>query len=151
MRSDKPSWLPIICLAAGLGLAAGCAATGNTGDGTPADPLVIKSENPGRISEILVEEFEAEGFQVTSPGMTRMVFEKRASGAKTLAYGDWLGGPVWARVKVAVLPAGASLYRLECKAFMVRDRSGQTEEETRASRGRYEKILKRAAQRANSG
>jgi len=68
-----------------------------------------------------------------------------------IAYGNWLGDiPVWVRVKGSVVPLGEMTYRLQCQAYMVRDRGTGAEEEVALShlhKGSYQKLLDKVAQR----
>jgi len=68
-----------------------------------------------------------------------------------IAYGNWLGDiPVWVRVKASIISAGEMTYRLQCQAFMVRDKGTGAEEEVALGalhRGSYQKLMDKVAQR----
>ena len=139
-------------------LVAGCLAGALTGcktSDTPASSgfaaVEIQGNTPGQISEMAIQVFEEAGYLTAMPGRTRLVFEKEGSSMNNVAYGNWIGDtPVWVRVKVSVVHVSETRYRLECQAFMVRDRASTTEEEIKLSsvrRSTYQKLLEETARR----
>ncbi|HRT10777.1 MAG TPA: hypothetical protein P5233_20525 [Candidatus Paceibacterota bacterium] len=116
--------------------------------------VTIRGNTPGQISEAAIAVFTEAGYTVVVPGRTRLVFEKQGSSMNNLAYGSWLGDtPVWIRVRASVVPAGEATYRLECRAWMVRDHGANLEEEVKVSslaRGTYQKLLDEVARRLGS-
>ncbi len=66
----------------------------------------IAGNTPGQISAVAKVVFEEDGYELAKPGLTSLIFEKKASGMSNLAYGNWGGTPVWLRVKVLILPLG---------------------------------------------
>jgi len=89
---------------------------------------------------------------VATGGPTHMVFEKKASAMNNFAYGNWIDTPVWERVKASVEPVSESTFRLQCQAYLLRDRGGTTEEEIKLTGMRsstYQKLLDKVAKKLN--
>jgi hypothetical protein len=113
--------------------------------------VVLSGNTPGQIRDAAVDVFGADGYTAAQKDPGNLIFEKKGGGMNNFAYGSWLADdPVWIRVKAAVVPAGDMTFRLQCSAFMVRDKGGVTEEEvrlTRIHRGRYQKLLDQVVKR----
>ena len=143
-----PLLLLLICC---LACASGCRSAGAHSAGGFAS-VVISGNTPGQIRDAAVEVFARDGYIATQkddPG--NLVFEKEGSKMSNFAYGNWMGDtPIWMRVKAAIVPAGEMRSRLQCHAFLVRDRGSAAEEElpvSRLHRGQYQKLLEEVAQR----
>ncbi len=141
------------CLAAtGLAslLCAGCAATGSSATARFA-AVEITGNTPGQIGSVAVQVFHDHGYDAIQTELSSLVFEKRAKGISNLTYGNWADDtPLFTRVKVEILPAGERTYRLQCQAFMVRDRGSPVEEEIKLSRLRshaFQQLLEEIANR----
>ena len=146
---------PLVSLAfcVGAGLLTGCHSTEPPG-GSHFASVEIRGNTPGQISEAAVEVFQSEGYEVAKGGPTHMVFEKKASAMDNFAYGNWLDTAVWERVKASIEPVSEATFRLQCQAYMLRDRGGTTEEEiklTGVHSSTYQKLLDRVAKRLNQG
>jgi hypothetical protein len=138
-------------LCVGAGLLAGCH-TAEPPGGSYFASVEIRGNTPGQISEAAAEVFQAEGYEVATGGPTHMVFERKASGMNNFAYGNWLDTAVWERVKASVVPVSEATFRLQCQAYLLRDRGGTTEEEIKLSgmrSGTYQKLLDKVAKRLN--
>lgn len=111
----------------------------------------LTGNTPGQISEMAQEVFAEQGYQVARSGVTSLVFEKKGTGMNNAAYGNWLGdAPVWVRVKAQIGSVAGRTFRLECQAYMVRDRGAATEEEIKLGSMRrkpYQKLLDEVAAR----
>ena len=134
-------WL--LCL-----ISAGCHSTSQTASNFAS--TTISGNTPGQIRDAAVSVFQADGYQAIRIDPAGLIFEKEGSRMNEIAYGNWLGDiPVWVRVKASVVSAGEMVYRLQCQAFMVRDRGTGAEEEVALSslhRGAYQKLLDKVAQ-----
>lgn len=134
------------CLVSG----SGCRSTHVPASATFAS-VVISGNTPGQIRDAAVEVFSHHGYTVAQADPGNLVFEKEGSKMNNVAYGNWLGDtPVWLRVKAAIVPMEAMSCRLQCHAYMVRDRGGATEEEITLSRfhnGQYQKLLDQVAEK----
>jgi len=111
----------------------------------------ISGNTPGQIRDAAIVVFEEDGYRVAQYDPGALIFEKEGSRMNEIAYGNWLGDiPVWVRVKGSVVPLGEMTYRLQCQAYMVRDRGTGAEEEVALShlhKGSYQKLLDKVAQR----
>ena len=125
---------------------------------SPDDPeshvlaaVVLRGNTPGQIGQVTTEVFRANHYSVAESGLTRLIFEKKGSGMNEFAYGSWLGDErVWVRVRASIIAAGEATFRLECRAWLVRDRGSAAEEEIsvgRMHRRPYEKLLNEVADR----
>lgn len=140
-------FLLLVCLACSSGCRSGA-----TPSVTGFASVVISGNTPGQIRDAAVDVFAQEGYiatQKADPG--NLVFEKEGSKMSNFAYGSWMGDtPIWVRVKAAIVPAGLMSSRLQCHAYLVRDRGSAAEEELPVSkmhRGQYQKLLEEVAQR----
>lgn len=111
----------------------------------------IKGNTPGQIDEVAREVFEAHGYKTLRDKLTSFEAEKKGTAMNNLAYGGWMGDtPIWVRVKVSIVPVAEATFRLQGRAFLVRDKGGPTEEELPVSRlhsGAYQKLLEEVAAR----
>jgi hypothetical protein len=143
--SRAASWLCSVFVL----LILGCATTEKAPK--PFAAVTITGNTPGQILDATTEVFQANGYKASATAPGKLLFEKQAGGMSNFAYGSWLSDDrVWIRVKILVLPAGEMKFRLQCSAFMVRDRGGSTEEEialSRLRRGSYQKLLDEVALR----
>ena len=141
--------LPFVCVA-GLISWVGCSSTEKTATGGFAS-VVISGNTPGQIRDVAVAVFGENGYKTVDSSPDNLVFEKQGSHMNNFVYGSWLSDePVYIRVKAAVLPAGEMRSRLECRAYMVRDAGGSTEEQLNLSnvhKGTYQKLLDEVAKR----
>jgi hypothetical protein len=132
-------------------LGAGCRST------HPSDPdqfasVDIQGCTPLQIRLATVQVFQDSGYQVSEATPAKLLFEKKGTGMNNFAYGNWMEQPVWVRVKAAIVPLSEARFRLQCDAFMVRDRGGATEEEIRLHHyqsGPYQELLVKVAHQLN--
>lgn len=139
-----------ILLIASLLLLSACRSTEHSGP-KPLASVLISGNTPGQIRDAATDVFRANGFKVSESANGTLLCEKPGGSMNNFAYGSWLtDDPVWIRVKASVVPAGELNNRLQCFAFVVRDRNGATEEEISLSHlhhGRYQKLLDEVAAR----
>jgi len=148
MFKRKGAWALVCfligCLISGLS----CRSTDEAASSGLAS-VTISGNTPGQIREAATDVFLRNGYQVARTDPATLVFEKQGSGMSNFAYGNWLGDePIWMRVKVNIVPAGEMTFRLQCSAYIVRDRGGATEEELAVSKvrkGKYKKLLEEVA------
>jgi hypothetical protein len=136
-------------LIASLLLLSACRSTDQNGP-TPLASVLISGNTPGQIRDAAGEVFLANGYKVRESPDGTMIFDKPGGSMSNFAYGSWGGDPVWIRVKASVLPAGEMKNKLQCAAFVVKDRNGSTEEEITLSHihsGPYQKLLDQVAAR----
>jgi hypothetical protein len=90
----------------------------------------LQDHTPIQIAAAATAVFRDHGYKLSRKSTFGLVFEQQASNLNNLAYGNWIGDqPVWQRVKVEIIALSDAHYRLQCHAFLVRDRNGPTEEE----------------------
>lgn len=135
--------------------ASGCSTTEHA-DAPVLASVVLRGNTPGQISSIATEVFKAHDYKVTAEGRDRLVLEKKGSRMNNIAYGSWLSeDPMWVRVRVSIVPVEETAFRLQCRAWLVRDIGSAAEEEIkigRMHRRPYEEMLEEVAARlgANS-
>lgn len=97
--------------------------------------VVIHGNTPGQIGTTVLQTFVAHGYIAASAEPSNLVFEKKAKGLSNITYGNWGDDtPLYVRVKLRIVPVGEEeTFRIECQAYMVRDRGSSTEEEIRFS------------------
>lgn len=95
--------------------------------------------------------FTEQLFESLYVGESKLVFEKRGSFMKDLAYGSWMNSAVWIRVKIDITKYGATSHLLECDPFAVSGRNDSFFEEerrlTRLSKGTYKDLLREVKRR----
>ena len=136
-------WLALVSLGAS------CSLTTPSGQKRFAE-VEIRGNTPGQIQAAAVEVFLRNGYQVARASSRQVVFEKPGSGWHNFAYGNWLDEPVWVRVKLDLTASGEAIWRVECHAYVLRDKGRATEEELPLSRMKskpYQKMLEEVAAR----
>ena len=126
-----------------------CESTGKPASGQFAS-VELQGNTPGQIRDVAVEVFKEHQYVVSRSRPDTMVFEREGTEWDNIAYGNWMGGAVWVRVKASIVPVSEGTFRLQCNAFMVRDRGGSTEEETKLTSLKshsYQKLLDEVSQR----
>lgn len=142
----------ICCLAlvSALLASAGCRSTSKPADAQFA-AVDISGQTPARISAITFSVFEANGYLVADTDPKKPIFEKQASGMNNLKWGNWISDTrVWERVRVTITPRLDSMCRVQCQAFVLRDRGSVLEEEIKISgihSGKYQEMLEDVAKR----
>jgi hypothetical protein len=128
----------------------GCHTTKEAEEGILAS-VMLHGNTPGQISQVTRAVFQAHDYRVAEAGLTKLTFEKRGSGMNNFAYGSWMpDDPVWVRVRAFIEPAGEMTYRLYCRAWVVTDKGGPTEEEIKirhAHHRPYDALLNEVADR----
>jgi hypothetical protein len=141
--------LMLVAAVCGL-LGSGCSSV-NKPESARFASVEIHGNTPGQISQVALDVFRENGYQVWRVDSSKLVFEKEGSTLNNVAYGSWLGGSgVWIRVKASIVPVSEQTFRLQCQAYLVRDRGGATEDEIKVNRmrgHRYQKLLDEVARR----
>jgi hypothetical protein len=136
--------------AALLATALALSACKSAAPGNALAAIEIHGNTPGQISAVATEVFREAGYAVRRSGPNSLVGEKKAGAWSDLSYGNWTGNPVWVRLRTSISPVSERVFRLECKAWLVRDRGDTTEEEIELSKfrsGPYQKLLEDVAKR----
>jgi hypothetical protein len=110
-----------------VGLAAGLCAGCHLGqpDSASFASVKISGRTPDEICKTTAQVFQEDGYRVGSLNPSEMVFQKEASRGTSLAYGGvvdtYYGSTTAIRVRASLMDLGASTYRLQCKAYIVRN------------------------------
>lgn len=108
---------------AGMLLAAGCS-TGKPGTASFAS-VEIPGKTPEEISQAAAKVFQENGYKANVANPAAMVFEREGTRGESLAYGgvvdSYYGAVTIVRVRAELVDLGAGSYRLQCKAYMVRN------------------------------
>jgi len=145
------SRLALTCVCAIL--AAGC----RTGEPTSASfaSVVISGRTPEEICQTAGKVFQENGYAVGSLNPSAMVFQKEGTQGQSLAYGGlvdtYYGSTTAVRVRAALVDLSGGTYRLQCKAYMVRNANDSFFEDESAllnfRSGPYQKLLDEVAKR----
>lgn len=116
--------------------------------------VTIREQEPADIAKTTVAVFQDDGYKATSAG-GQLIFEKEASKLTNVAYegvvGSHYGAQTLLRVKVTLVDLGASAYRLQCQAYIVKDAGDSffAEEQKLANvrSGPYQRLLNEVAKR----
>jgi hypothetical protein len=116
--------------------------------------VALSDQTMGDIRETTVAVFKENLFGVAYSGVDNMVFEKRGSWMKDMAYGGWLDSEVWTRVKVEISQYATNRHLLACDAYIVRFKGDSFFEEEqkvyKISKGPYKKMLNTVKERLES-
>jgi len=132
-------------------ITAGCHSLGDPGDKGGAS-VRIDGVSAIQIRDVAIQVFEENGYQTARKSLAGMVFEKQAKALANFAYGDWMGTPLWIRVKASLVPIDDRSFRLQCDAFRVHDKGASVEDEAKikgVQSGPYQKLLDEIARRLN--
>jgi hypothetical protein len=93
----------------------------------------IDGHTPEQIRGATAVVFQQDGYTAVEVRKPEMVFEKEGSRWDQIAYGSWVNdADVWVRVRVSVVPLSGGEFRLQCRAFKVRNKGDPlTEEQVR--------------------
>ena len=87
--------------------------------------VTIAGKTPEEICQTTGAVFREDGYKVALLTPDRMVFEKEASRAESIAYSGVVdthyGAITLVRVRAELIDFGEGSYRLQCKAYMVRN------------------------------
>ena len=136
-----------------LACAAGGCRTADKPPGARFASVEIRGNTPGQICGMTSEVFLNEGYELMQAKPDSLVFEKKATALNNFAYGNWMDTPVWVRVRLAVVPVSDQVWRMECHAYLLRDRGETTEEEMKLTSLRshpYQKLLDQVQKRLMS-
>ena len=135
-------------------LAQGCSSSGKPASARFAS-VEIRGNTPGQIREVTIEVFKENGYSVSRAKLDAMVFEKEGTKWDNFSYGNWVDDKgVWVRVKASIMPVSETTFRLQCHAYMIRDRGGSTEEEVALNNFQshtYQKLMDEVAARFHQG
>jgi hypothetical protein len=117
--------------------------------------VTIQGKTPEEICRAAAAVFQEDGYQVAALTPANMVFQKEATRGESLAYGGVVGthyGEITlVRVRAQLVDLGAGSYRLQCKAYMVRNANDSFFEDESAMvniRSRpYQKLLNKVEKR----
>ncbi len=143
----------IVLLTLGVAIFAGCRMGQPAGASFAA--VVIPGKTPEQICQTAAAVFQEDGYKVGSLVPDNLVFQKEASKGASMAYGGVVdtayGASTVVRVRACLVDLGAGSYRLQCKAYMVRnaDDSFFADESplSNARRLPYQKLLDKVAER----
>ena len=87
--------------------------------------VTISGKSSDEICKTAAAVFQEDGYQVGSLSPSNMIFQKEGSRGQSLAYGGLVdthyGAVTVVRVRAQLVDLGAGSYRLQCKAYMVRN------------------------------
>jgi hypothetical protein len=102
----------------------GCGSLGGPASASFAS-VTIENRSLAEITSTTAKVFAADGYRGGMSGASTMVFDKEASRATTLSregvVDTYSGAQTVNRVKVEIVAVGETGYRLQCKAFVVRN------------------------------
>jgi hypothetical protein len=149
-RSILPIWLgATLLLIFALG-AVGCKS--NTPYSASFASVEVKERTPKEIYNAIVAVFKEDGYTLAAKTSEFLVFEEEGSRMDKLAYGSWVGEtPIYVRVKVSMVSlAEENAWRIQCNAYMVRDKGAMLEDEVKLPNRRskpFQNLLDKVADR----
>src|SRR6476659_6980711 len=107
--------------------------------------VLIKGASKETIKSSVEAVFTKNGFEPGGEEAEKdIVFENKATAMNSLFYGDWVSGPVWARVRLFLTPRAVDETLLDCNIYMVQDPEDplfQSERRVKARKGELQKLL----------
>ena len=140
--------------AVGLGalLLAGCSSPGKP-DSARFASVLIRGHTVDQARDVTSQVFHADGFKVIKKGWANLVLEKEGSSMNNIAYGNWMGSGIWVRAKVTIVDIAPSECRIDCEAFLVRNKDEAAEDEIKINklhRHHYQKLLDEVSKRLST-
>lgn len=139
----------MLAVCVGAFLSTGCATPGKP-ESAEFAAVEVHGQPPERVGDVAAEVFLEHGYKVRRQGWGKFFFEKQGSAMNNLAYGNWMGEPVWVRVKASVQELSPGHCQVKCEAFLLRNRGEPLEEEIRVRKvhsGHYQELLDEVAKR----
>lgn len=148
--------IPLVLIASGVLFSTGCSSDSDKKSAnTRFASVEIFRNTPRQIDDMVVQVFRAHGYETERKKWPHSVFEKKASKFDAFEFGTWDDDiPLYERIRVSILPVGDETFRLDCQAFMVKDRGMALEEEVKVSHRKnkpYQELLEEVAHRLNPG
>ena len=131
----------------------GCASPAHKLGSSRLAAVVIKDTSPDTIKASAKEVFDKHGFDNEPEDDNDLVFQKKASGAHSVLYGDWFSGPVTARAKLYLSDLRPGETLLDCDLYMVQEADDPLfakERKVHASRGEFQSLLEEIKTKAES-
>jgi len=147
--SAVAGWLAVVLACLGGFVGAGCRSTDKPESARFASVEVVVRSNQ-QLHSVTADVFHEPGYNAAPGSVSTLVFEKQGSTMNNLAYGNWMGAGIGSRVKVSFIPVSGDIFRIECHAFLVRNKGEVLEEEMPVSgihSGQYQKMLNEIAKR----
>jgi hypothetical protein len=126
--SHRTLWRCALALSVCVSVLTGCGSADKT-LGPRTASVDIRLNTPRQISEVVQAVFHDQGYVLVHTERLKLVFEKEASAAASLAYGSWMDKTVWVRVKVSMTLAGEETVHVQAIAFHVQERGTSIEKE----------------------
>jgi len=116
-----------MALAGALLASASIGGTGCKSLDKPASASFASVRITGRTAEQIraatVVVFQQDGYTPTKVAGPEMVFEKEGSRWDQIAYGSWVNdAAVWIRVRASLVPLPPDAFRLQCQAYVIRNK-----------------------------
>lgn len=89
--------------------------------GAPVAAVNIRAKSTFEVRDVVERVFNADGYHTSARNFESLTFEKDASRTDQVYYGNWIGGEVTQRARVAVIAKGGGRYRVRCTPLIVRD------------------------------
>ncbi len=133
-------------------LFAGCKTHDDKPDSADFASVEIRGHTMQQIQSVTSDVFHEHNYKATTGSLTSLVFEKEGTTMNNIAYGNWMGTGIASRVKLLFVPVTDDVFRIDCHAFLVRNKGETLEEEipvTHIHHKQYQKMLDEIAKRLN--
>ncbi len=143
-------WFPVLAVLCIAGLLAGGCKNTDKPETAQFASVEIHGRSPQQIRAVTADVMREHGYKVSTGNLSTIVFEKEGTTMNNIAYGNWMGGGIATRAKINFVPVTDDVFRIECHAFLVRNKGEVLEEEVTVKgihSGQYQKMLKEIARR----
>jgi hypothetical protein len=118
LRSPRPiRSVVLLLLFAGL-FFSGCA---NFEPGSPVAAVTVRASSRFEVMDVVERVFHDAGYRISGRTFDGVTFDKAGTGVDRVMHGNWMGGEVAQRARVAVVDRGNGRYRIRCTPQIVRD------------------------------
>lgn len=91
--------------------------------GAPVAAVSVQARSSFEIKEVVERVFNEAGYRTSGRTFETITFDREADRMNTVTYGNWIGGEVAERARVAVVEKSDGVYRVRCTPLIVRDPS----------------------------
>lgn len=113
--------LSMLCLLCALAsLVSGCA---NIEPGAPVAAVTVRARSSFEVKDVVERVFNRAGYTTSGRSYETITFDQAGTRVDRVTYGNWIGGEVSKRARVAVVEKGGGVYRVRCTPLIVRDPS----------------------------
>ena len=95
----------------------------NIEPGAPVAAVDVRAKSSFEVMDVVEHVFNEDGYRTQGRTFDTITFEQEGTKVDQVVHGNWIGGEVAKRARVAVAAKGDGVYRVRCTPLIVRDPS----------------------------